>query len=100
MLEATPGQLVFGRDMLLPITFKVNWVHIHNNKQTLSNQNNQKENCKQQHQVYSVGDQITLEKNGKIAKLDKPHTSPHEVIEVFTNGAVCICRGIIEDTVN
>jgi hypothetical protein len=27
-LRATPGQLVFGRDMLLPIKFKANWAEI------------------------------------------------------------------------
>ena len=100
MLEATPGQLVFGHDMLLPITFRANWVHIHNKKQTLIIQNNQKENCKLQHHVYSVGDLIMLEKPGKIAKLNKPHIDPHEFIQVITNSTVDICRGIIEEMVN
>ena len=100
MLEVTPGQLVFGRDMLLPIAFRANWAYIQNKKQTLINKNNQHENCNWQHHVYCVGDLITLEKPGIIPKMDRPCTGPHVGLQVFTNGTVCICRGGIEETVN
>ena len=29
-LQATPGQLVFGRDMILPIQYVADWQHIKN----------------------------------------------------------------------
>ena len=99
-LEATPGQLVFGRDMLLPIAFRANWAHIKNKKQMLINKNNQRENSNRQHHVYKVGDLVTLEKPGIIPKMDRPCTGPHEVLQVFTNGTVRIRRGVIEETVN
>ena len=33
-LDATPGQLVFGRDMIFHDTFRANWQTIHNRKAT------------------------------------------------------------------
>jgi hypothetical protein len=40
-LQATPGQLVFGRDMLLPIKFKANWAEIKARHQDEMQQNNE-----------------------------------------------------------
>ncbi len=43
-LEATPGQLVFGCDMLCAIAFKLNWERICQNKQELIDNNKANEN--------------------------------------------------------
>ena len=43
-LEATPGQLVYGRDMLLPIPIKADWAHIRQCKQSQINAANVQEN--------------------------------------------------------
>ena len=40
-LEATPAQLVFGRDMLLPIKINANWCRIRQRRQNEINKNNQ-----------------------------------------------------------
>ena len=45
-LDATPGQLVFGRDMLLPIQIKTDWAQIRQRKRDMINVNNRKENAK------------------------------------------------------
>jgi hypothetical protein len=45
-LDATPGQLVFGRDMLLPIQLKTDWARIRQWKHDIINVNNRKENSK------------------------------------------------------
>jgi len=42
-LDATPGQLVFGRDMLLPIQLKTDWARIRQRKQDIIDANNKKE---------------------------------------------------------
>jgi transposase InsO family protein len=44
-LDATPGKLVFGRDMLLPIQIKTDWARIRQCKQDMINVNNRKENA-------------------------------------------------------
>ena len=36
-LDATPGQLVFGQDMLLPIQIKTDWARIRQRKQDIIN---------------------------------------------------------------
>ena len=45
-LEATPMQLVFGRDAVLPIFHQADWQYIKAKKQRLINMNNQRENAK------------------------------------------------------
>ena len=45
-LKKTPGQLVFGQDMVFPIKHVVNWEYIWNNKQCLKDKNNRAENAK------------------------------------------------------
>jgi hypothetical protein len=43
-LQATPCQLVFGRDMIHNIAFKSNWDLIQKRNQDIINTSNQKEN--------------------------------------------------------
>ena len=45
-LEATPGQLVFGRDMIFQDTFRANWQSIHASKARKVVQSNIRENSK------------------------------------------------------
>jgi hypothetical protein len=42
-LQATPCQLVFGRDMIHNIDFRANWDRIQKRKQDIINESNQKE---------------------------------------------------------
>ena len=43
-LEASPTQLVFGRDAILPIKYQPDWENIQNNKQRKIELNNIREN--------------------------------------------------------
>ena len=54
MLQANPGQLVFGRDMLLDINFQMNYKDIWLRNQKLINNNNKHENDKQVEYDYEV----------------------------------------------
>ena len=44
-LKKTPGQLVFGRDMILNIKHVANWEYIRQNKQKMIEKNNKAEKC-------------------------------------------------------
>jgi hypothetical protein len=44
-VKATPGQSVFGRDMVLPITFMADWGAIEQQRQTEMGRNNKIENA-------------------------------------------------------
>jgi transposase InsO family protein len=97
-LDATPGQLVFGRDMLLNIAFKANWEHIRKRKQDIINASNKKENKNRLPHEYQTGDQVTIQKPGLQNKLAAPTDGPYTITAVFTNGTVQIKRGIVSQT--
>jgi hypothetical protein len=99
-LKATPGQLVFGRDMLLPIRFKANWAEIKARHQEEMRHNNERENKGQRVHDYQVGDQIFLTDSRKKSKLSPPCEGPYQVKCVFTNGTLLIQRGAVSERVN
>ena len=99
-LDATPGQLVFGRNMLLPIQLKTDWDRIRQRKQDIINVNNRKENSKRIEREYRVGKKVLLEKPGLIFKLSAPCTGPYRITETYTNGTVRIQRGVVNERVN
>jgi hypothetical protein len=65
-LQATPCQLVFGRDMIHNIASRENWDQIQKTKQDIINKSNQKEN-KNKSRIpyeYKVGDQVLFKHPG------------------------------------
>ena len=99
-LDATPGQFVFGRDMLLPIQIKTDWARIRQRKQDMINVNNRKENAKRIEHEYRVGEKVLLEKPGLISKLSAPRTGPYWITHTYANGTVRIQRGVVNERVN
>ena len=51
-LQYTPGQLVFGRDMLLPIRFKTDWALVAQRKQDKIYKSNQCKNANRKSHTY------------------------------------------------
>jgi hypothetical protein len=80
-LQATPCQLVFGRDMIHNIAFRANWdlIQKRKRKQDIMNKSNQKENKSQLPFEYKVGDQVLLETPGILQMLSTPRTGPYPV---------------------
>jgi len=99
-LQATPGQLVFGRDMILPVKFNADWALIAQRKQDQIDSSNRAENSKRIDYTYKVGDKVLLTKPGILRKLATPRTGPFEVQQVFSNGTINIRRGAIIQRVN
>ena len=58
-LQATPSQLVFGRDAILQSNFQADWAVITARKQKLINKNNARENAKRKFHQYKVNDRST-----------------------------------------
>ena len=98
-LQKTPGQLVFGRDMIFNIDHLANWEHIRARKQKIIEKNNQNENAKRTPHTYQVGDQVML-KVGTENKYEQPFSGPHRILQVFTNGTVRLQMGAVADSVN
>ena len=99
-LQATPCQLVFGRDMIHNIAFKANWNQIQNRKQDIIIKSNKKENKSQIPYEYKVGDQVLLETPGILRKLSTHCAGPYPVTNVHKNGTIRIQKGIVSERVN
>ena len=99
-LGATPAQLVFGRDMILPLKFKADWAMIQSRRQEEMARNNSRENAKRIPHEYTVGDTVSKRTGGILPKLRRKREGPYEVIAVHNNGTVSIRRGIITERLN
>ena len=75
-LKKTPGQLVFGRDMIFNIKHVANWEYIRQNKQKMIEKNNKAENAKRVAYSYKEGDLVLLLRGteNKYEHLTKVHT--------------------------
>ena len=98
-LQKSPGQLVFGHDMILNIEHRANWEYIRACKQALINKNNQQENSKRKFHEYEVGEKVLL-KIGTEHKYEQPYSGPHTILKVHRNGTVYLQIGAIVDKVN
>jgi hypothetical protein len=68
-LQNTPGQLVFGCDMIVNVKHKADWEYIRARKQNLIIKDNKAENAKRIPHNYAVGDKVSL----KITTLTSSH---------------------------
>ena len=98
-LQATPGQLVFGRDMVLNVTHLANWYDINKRKQEVINQNNKRENSKRIDYDFSVGEKVLIERHGA-RKIERPYDGPYKIVRIHTNGTITIERGAITERIN
>ena len=99
-LEATPAQLVYGRDMILPVQFKADWDAIKKRRQKTINQNNERENRSRIDHTYKVGDSVSKHRHGILPKLRRRKDGPYVVQKVYANGTVSIRKGAVTERVN
>jgi transposase InsO family protein len=99
-LGATPAQLVFNRDMILPIQMKFDWELIREQRQRIMTKSNARENASRLPHEYKVGDKVLLAKPGMLRKLSVPRTGPYLVQAVYANGTLRIKRGAVSERVN
>lgn len=92
VLQATPAQLVFGRDMMVNLQFAADWQAISRRKQAQVDKDNVRENAKRVAHDYSPGDQVLVTKDGHFRKLDEPYQGPFTITDVYVNGTVRIQR--------
>ena len=85
-LQATPSQLVFGRDHILNIKYQANWKNILNKKQKMINKNNQQENNKRKEYQYSVGQKVLIKTEQSRKYGTNPYEGPFEIILINNNG--------------
>lgn len=89
-LEATPAQLVFGRDMVMHNEYVPDWEQISKRKQDQVDRDNLRENSKRVKHDYVVNQQVYVVRDGVYRKLEKPHEGPFTITQIYTNGSVKI----------
>ena len=98
--RATPGQLIFGRDMLLNIRHLVNWHYMQARRQRIATENNARENSRRIPHHYNVGDLVLKargnpsDKGGIRPTMQRPYEGPYEIHRVWNNGTVTIRRTV------
>jgi hypothetical protein len=90
-MQSTPGQLVFGRDMIWDTAHVADWQCAKQRKQTLIDKNN---NAKQIDYDYAVGNSILKIKAGTL-KMEQPREGPFNIIRVHTNGTVTTQKKVL-----
>jgi hypothetical protein len=98
-LQAMPGQLIFGRDMVLNVQHLTDWTAIKTRKQQIICNNNRIKNLKQIPHHYQVGDLVMLE-NNRANKYEQPYNRPYRITQVNMNGTVYLKINAVTDTLN
>jgi hypothetical protein len=73
VLKASPGAVVFGQDMLFDIPFVADWRKIGEQRQSLTNRGNQRENTKRIDYNYKVGDKVLVINKGILRKAESAY---------------------------
>ena len=99
-LNASPSQLVFGRDAVLNMDFHADWQIIKSRKQKRINANNVAENAKRIDHNYQVNDRILIKNDPSRKFGTNAYSGPYRVTEVRNNGTLRYQNGNIYDTIN
>ena len=92
-LLASPGQIVFGRDMVINAAYVANWKRLSDLRATQALKNNTRENKKRRPHTYNVDDTVYIRNTDITKKLD-PMKGPFKIVQVHTNGTVTIQRSV------
>jgi hypothetical protein len=95
VLQASPGQLAFGQDMIMKMSDIANWHLIRSHRQPQTDKNTIRENKTRIPHQYCVSDQVLLLLDRLIGKLAKPTRGPFTITNItnqYVNGTVTIRR--------
>jgi hypothetical protein len=84
---------IFRQDMLFDIPFVADWRKIGEQRQSLTNRGNQRENAKKIDYDYKVGDKVLVINEGILHKAEPAYDKePWTITTVHTNGTIRIQR--------
>ena len=87
LLNNTPGEVVFGRDMLLNIPVIIDLQVIQDGRQLQINKNLRRQNSKRREFDFQVNGEVLI-KIPNHTKLSKIFQGPFTITQIFTNGTV------------
>ena len=98
--QASPMELVFGRNTFHNTKFAADWEYLRERKQTLMSKDNKRENKTRIAHTYRENDSVMV-KQHHAAKYGGPqYEGPFKIVTVFQNGTVRIKKKTYYDTVN
>ncbi len=101
VMDATPAQLIFGRDMLFDLSFKSKWRDIRKKRIDAIKNNTARENSKRVQYKYKIGDKVLLENSLDVQrKLYSRRKGPYNVARVYPNGVLKIQKGFYTQRVS
>ena len=87
-LQATPLQLVFGRDAVLSIPHIANWQYIKDRKQKLIRVNNKRENAKRKEHAFKVNDLVLIKQAQTTKYGTDQFRGPYPIVSINDNGTL------------
>ena len=96
----TPGQHVFGRDMVFNLSTVIDWKAIIARKQAQIDRDNLRENANRVSHDHAIGDQVYVKIDGIKQKLDNKQHVPYRITQIHTNGTVQIQKGNVNKHIN
>ena len=99
-LDATPSQLVFGRDPIIGTKHLADWSLIKDRKKKLIMQNNRKENKNRLEHDYKVGEKVLMKTDWNLKCNGDACKGPFTALQVNDNGKLRIQRGNVHDSIN
>ena len=99
-LKATPGELVFGQDMIFNMNKVVDWQLAEKQKQDQIIRDNIRENLGRVEHDYNVGDRVMVKRRGIFRKLSRKKSGPYVIERVHSNGTVTIRKGTSSERIN
>ena len=100
MMQASPGQLVFGQDMVLPIKYITDWECLRQVQQKQINRDNARENKNCIEHTYKAGDKVPVDKSQMTPKLDALCAGPYLIKKVWSNGTITVEKDNIAERMN
>ena len=103
VLNFSPGELAFGRNMLFPFSNHIDWKELLTRKQDEIDKGNIKENKGRRNFDYKVGDLVLILNKATFKGKLEPQTLPEgpwKVLQVHTNGTVSILRNLYVERIN
>jgi hypothetical protein len=94
ILDATLAKIAFGRNILFDLSFTTNYSELKNQRQKVSDLNVDHENSKRMTYDYKVNDLILFDCGTFQRKLVSKRDGFHQVVRVYSNVTLKICKGI------
>ena len=91
-IQSSPGQLVFGRDIIINATYIANWREIRQRQRKNVLYNNARENRNRISFDYQPGQFVYSVNKDIKRKLNPNKDGPYEIVGVHTNGTLTIRR--------